>query len=170
MESALATQRDALLDAQRQLFSPLRIPVLARAAEALAAGKLHVAKTLLSKYLTRDPKSADACNGLSIVAASSRQMDRAVEWARRAIEAAPSETIFQLNYGKLLVATGDFTFVNNVLFNWQHRTMDGGDGSSRVNVVNNYYKPGPATHGELRYRICRLHPRWPKDDHPGAGR
>ncbi len=64
---------------------------------------------------------------------------------------------------------GGFDFRNNVLFNWKHRTMDGGDGSSRVNVVNNYYKPGPATAGELRYRICRLQPRWPKDDYPGAG-
>src|SRR4051812_38747143 len=64
---------------------------------------------------------------------------------------------------------GGFDFRNNVLFNWQHRTIDGGDGSSRVNVVNNYYKPGPATHGALRHRICRLQPRWPKDDHPGAG-
>src|SRR5262249_20760722 len=64
---------------------------------------------------------------------------------------------------------GSFDFRNNVLFNWRHRTMDGGDGSSRVNVINNYYKPGPATQGELRHRISRLHPRWPKDDHPGAG-
>lgn len=64
---------------------------------------------------------------------------------------------------------GGFDFRNNVLFNWQHRTMDGGDGSSRVNVINNYYKAGPATSGALRHRICRLQPRWPKDDHPGAG-
>ncbi len=60
---------------------------------------------------------------------------------------------------------GGFDFRNNVLFNWQHRTMDGGDGSSRVNVINNYYKAGPATSGALRHRICRLQPRWPKDDH-----
>ncbi|MHC4176008.1 MAG: beta-L-arabinofuranosidase domain-containing protein [Planctomycetota bacterium] len=45
---------------------------------------------------------------------------------------------------------------NNVLFNWRHRTIDGGDGSSRVNVVANYFKPGPAVRdGEIRYRICR---------------
>jgi pectate lyase len=47
-------------------------------------------------------------------------------------------------------------FRNNVLFNWQHRTMDGGDASSWVNVVANYYKPGPATQeGDIRYRVCR---------------
>jgi hypothetical protein len=39
----------------------------------------------------------------------------------------------------------DFTFVNNVLFNWHHRTVDGGDHRSFYTVVNNYYKPGPAT-------------------------
>lgn len=40
---------------------------------------------------------------------------------------------------------GDFTFVNNVLFNWRHRTVDGGDHMSYFNIISNYYKPGPAT-------------------------
>jgi hypothetical protein len=40
--------------------------------------------------------------------------------------------------------TGDFNFVNNVLFNWRHRTVDGGDKDSLYNIINNYYKPGPA--------------------------
>ena len=40
---------------------------------------------------------------------------------------------------------GDFTFVNNVLFNWVHRTVDGGDHRSFFNIINNYLKPGPAT-------------------------
>lgn len=40
---------------------------------------------------------------------------------------------------------GDFTFVNNVLFNWVHRTVDGGDHRSCFNILNNYLKPGPAT-------------------------
>ncbi len=39
----------------------------------------------------------------------------------------------------------DFTFVNNVLFNWAHRTVDGGDHRSFYTIVNNYLKPGPAT-------------------------
>jgi len=38
-----------------------------------------------------------------------------------------------------------------VLFNWRHRTLDGGARS--VNVINNYFKPGPKTEGALRYRI-----------------
>ena len=40
---------------------------------------------------------------------------------------------------------GDFTFVNNVLFNWVHHTIDGGDQRSLFNIINNYFKPGPAT-------------------------
>jgi pectate lyase len=44
---------------------------------------------------------------------------------------------------------------NNVLFNWQHRTVDGGDATSVINVVNNYYKPGPATRSSVARRICR---------------
>jgi hypothetical protein len=40
---------------------------------------------------------------------------------------------------------GDFTFVNNVLFNWVHRTVDGGDHRSYYSIINNYFKPGPAT-------------------------
>ena len=40
---------------------------------------------------------------------------------------------------------GDFNFVNNVLFNWWNRSIDGGDERSRFNIVNNYLKPGPAT-------------------------
>jgi pectate lyase len=65
---------------------------------------------------------------------------------------------------------GTFDFRNNVIFNWRHRTMDGGDGSSRVNVINNYYKPGPATEGALRFRICKAQARNDKDQFPGFGK
>jgi hypothetical protein len=65
---------------------------------------------------------------------------------------------------------GGFDFRNNVLFNWRHRTIDGGDGSSRINIVANYFKPGPATSGELRYRICRAMARNYKDEYPGFGK
>jgi pectate lyase len=65
---------------------------------------------------------------------------------------------------------GLFDFRNNVLFNWRHRTMDGGDGSSQVNVVNNYYKPGPVTEGDLRFRICKCDARNSRDKFPGFGK
>jgi hypothetical protein len=52
---------------------------------------------------------------------------------------------------------GDFTFVNNVLFNWVHRTVDGGDERSYFSIINNYFKPGPATpKGEpISYRLLK---------------
>lgn len=51
---------------------------------------------------------------------------------------------------------GDFNFVNNVIYNWRHRTVDGGDQKSRYNIINNYYKPGPATpKSPVGYRILR---------------
>lgn len=40
---------------------------------------------------------------------------------------------------------GIFNFANNVLFNWVNRTVDGGDYQAMFNIINNYYKPGPAT-------------------------
>jgi hypothetical protein len=49
------------------------------------------------------------------------------------------------------ISSTDFNFVNNVLFNWRHRTLDGG--ARNINVINNYFKPGPMTEGELRYRV-----------------
>ncbi|HWA24029.1 MAG TPA: hypothetical protein VG734_00030 [Lacunisphaera sp.] len=52
---------------------------------------------------------------------------------------------------------GDFTFVNNVLFNWSHRTVDGGDHRSLFNIYNNYFKPGPGTPKDepVAYRILK---------------
>jgi hypothetical protein len=40
---------------------------------------------------------------------------------------------------------GVFNFVNNVVFNWVHRSIDGGDYRARFNIINNYFQPGPAT-------------------------
>ena len=51
----------------------------------------------------------------------------------------------------------DFTFANNVVFNWRHRTTDGGDHRSFYNLINNYYKPGPVTPvgKPIRHRILK---------------
>lgn len=40
---------------------------------------------------------------------------------------------------------GVFNFINNVIFNWMHRSVDGGDYSALYNIINNYFKPGPVT-------------------------
>jgi hypothetical protein len=44
------------------------------------------------------------------------------------------------------ISFSDFMdFRNNVLFNWMHRSVDGAGPEAHVNMINNYYKPGPAT-------------------------
>ena len=52
---------------------------------------------------------------------------------------------------------GVFNFVNNVIFNWRGRTVDGGDYSAMFNMINNYYKPGPATpmNSPVAHRILK---------------
>jgi hypothetical protein len=40
---------------------------------------------------------------------------------------------------------GVFNFVNNIVFNWVHRSVDGGDYRAQYNIINNYFKPGPLT-------------------------
>jgi hypothetical protein len=52
---------------------------------------------------------------------------------------------------------GIFNFVNNVVFNWVHRSMDGGDYRAMFNVINNYYKPGPLTAktGAISHRFLK---------------
>lgn len=61
---------------------------------------------------------------------------------------------------------GDFNFVNNVLFNWWNRSIDGGDDNSVYCIVNNYLKPGPVTgydvakkkfdkEAQIRYRVLK---------------
>ncbi len=60
----------------------------------------------------------------------------------------------------------DFNFVNNVVFNWRHRSLDGGDSNSLYNVINNYYKPGPATMtNAIQYRILEPSQSWNKAEH-----
>jgi hypothetical protein len=64
--------------------------------------------------------------------------------------------LFACNTGRnpSVAMTYDFNFVNNVLFNWRHRTIDGGDKDSQYNIINNYFKPGPAVNpGPIGYRI-----------------
>lgn len=53
--------------------------------------------------------------------------------------------------------TGTFNFINNVIFNWMHRSVDGGDYTAKYNIINNYYKPGPATdvNKPVGYRILK---------------
>ncbi|MHC4325052.1 MAG: pectate lyase family protein, partial [Planctomycetota bacterium] len=50
--------------------------------------------------------------------------------------------------GEMSNPTINLDFRNNVIFNWQYRTLDGRPRS--INVVNNYYKAGPASREDSR--------------------
>lgn len=56
---------------------------------------------------------------------------------------------------------GTFNFVNNVVYNWWNRTIDGGDHQSFYNIINNYYKPGPITPRDepCGHRVVKPEPR-----------
>ena len=62
---------------------------------------------------------------------------------------------------------GIFNFVNNVLFNWWNRSVDGGDYTALYNIINNYYKPGPITPVEkpVGHRLLK-----PESGHSYLGR
>jgi hypothetical protein len=57
---------------------------------------------------------------------------------------------------------GIFNFVNNVIFNWVHRSVDGGDQTAQYNLINNYFKPGPLTpvNEEVGHRILKPESRF----------
>lgn len=47
---------------------------------------------------------------------------------------------------------------NNVIYNWGYNSTYGGDGDVRVNLINNIYKPGPATRDNVRARVANPSP------------
>lgn len=66
---------------------------------------------------------------------------------------------------------GIFNFANNVMFNWVHRSIDGGDYTAKYNIINNYFKPGPLTpNNEISYRILKPESGRSKLDHLVFGR
>lgn len=47
---------------------------------------------------------------------------------------------------------------NNIIYNWGDKAGYGAENGANVNIVNNYYKPGPATPDGKRARIFELSP------------
>ena len=43
-------------------------------------------------------------------------------------------------------------FSNNVIYNWEHNSVYGGEGG-KYNITNNYYRPGPSTNIKVQDRI-----------------
>lgn len=54
---------------------------------------------------------------------------------------------------------------NNVIFNWGGNSAYGGESAGKYNIVNNYYKYGPATSTNARSRIVQVS----RDANPPAG-
>jgi pectate lyase len=55
--------------------------------------------------------------------------------------------------GTRLGATQELAdFRNNLIYNWEHNNVYGGE-AGNYNLVNNYYKYGPGTSKEVKYRI-----------------
>ncbi len=66
---------------------------------------------------------------------------------------------------------GIFNFFNNVIFNWYHRAIDGGDYTALYNIFNNYFKPGPVTKdGQIHYRVLKPESGRSNLDHKVFGR
>lgn len=61
---------------------------------------------------------------------------------------------------------GTFNFTNNVVFNWVHRSVDGGDHTAQYNLINNYFKPGPLTPKDkaISHRILKPESRYTQFD------
>jgi pectate lyase len=78
--------------------------------------------------------------------------------------------LFACNTGRnpSIGMSGRFDYRNNVIYNWGHRTMDGGDETSEINVINNYYKAGPATDKDKVAMIARIGPGVRKMYSPGS--
>ena len=57
--------------------------------------------------------------------------------------------------------TDDQTVVdirNNIIYNWGDKAGYGAENGANVNIINNYYKPGPATPSNKRARIFEFSP------------
>jgi len=64
--------------------------------------------------------------------------------------------------GARLGSEEDFIdFRNNVIYNWGHNNVYGGEGG-RYNLVNNYFKYGPSTNKSVKFRI--VNPSTPKNN------
>jgi len=47
-------------------------------------------------------------------------------------------------------------FRNNVIYNWGNNSSYGGEALGKYNIVNNYFKYGPATNSGVRYKITQV--------------
>lgn len=67
------------------------------------------------------------------------------------------------------VGTDKVDYYNNVIYNWRSNSAYGGE-NGLYNIVNNYYKPGPATPSSKRMRIMQVTKEKDEAYAPGHGR
>src|SRR5689334_21987380 len=76
---------DPLVEAQRNLFPPLRSRVLGEAAEALAASRIDTAESLIAQHLRRQPNDPAALNLMADIARRRDRFEDAIELSWRCL-------------------------------------------------------------------------------------
>ena len=104
MTATAHAKADPLLEAQEKLFPPLRNPILARAAGALAEGEIQVAEPIIAKFLKRDSKNPDALNLMADIARRNGRLEEAEQLLARCVERSPHAQGYRYNYALILKA------------------------------------------------------------------
>ena len=63
----------------------------------------------------------------------------------------------RVNVGSGTIPEARVEFINNVIYNWGFNNTYGGE-NCYVNLINNYYKPGPGTQDDVKGRIANPTP------------
>ncbi|HSC18199.1 MAG TPA: sulfotransferase [Rhizomicrobium sp.] len=100
VEKSMAAS-DPLVEAQRNLFPPLRSRVLGEAAEALAAGRIDAAESLIAQHLRRQTNDPAALNLMADIARRRDRFEDAIELSLRCLKHS-SDPGYRFNYAVLL--------------------------------------------------------------------
>jgi len=92
---------DPLVEAQRNLFPPLRSRALGEAAEALAAGRIDAAESLIAQHLRQQPNDPAALNLMADIARRHDRFEDAIELSQRCLKLS-SDAGYRFNYAVLL--------------------------------------------------------------------
>lgn len=63
----------------------------------------------------------------------------------------------RVNVGSAPIPEAKVEFINNVIYNWGFNNTYGGENTT-LNLINNYYKPGPGTQDTVKSRIANPTP------------
>lgn len=94
--------RNPLQEARQKLFPPLRNRVLARAAGAIADGRIELAEKLVVGFLARTPNEPDALNLAAEIARRKQNFEVAEELMARCVAARPDFPGYRFNHAIIL--------------------------------------------------------------------